>query len=256
MAEWRVSQRHMLSGETYADFAAILRDLCGINRVSERVLLAQYYISLDQTTRMLRLEQAVDKTTEISDPIDNVGAYNKFTSLWEAPNGMKYNDSKWISISRKRGAPTTAAAVTKKPPVARMETKAKVRMAEAAGEGDSDDDTAAGAPTPPPARKQKAAVRQAMAVTQLVKNVEFEIRQQLSQLSTDSVIASVTHVITLVTLRASAQTRTRGRVMISIWRGGTKIARLRETEIGHRRGLTASDHMTNSSATDNERGGY
>ncbi|OWY95390.1 hypothetical protein PHMEG_00034615, partial [Phytophthora megakarya] len=55
---------------------------------------------------------------------------------------------------------------------ARMETKAKVRMVAATGEGDSDDDTAAGAPTPPPARKQKAAVRQAMAVTRPMKNTE------------------------------------------------------------------------------------
>ncbi|OWY96444.1 hypothetical protein PHMEG_00033286, partial [Phytophthora megakarya] len=171
MAEWRVSQRPMLPGETYADFAASLRDLCGINRVSERVLLAQFYRSLDKTTRMLvkqkpiprTLEQAVDKATEISDPIDNVaqgmenigqafvtapgtymvpaegttgqmmmipgvggieategkpanfphpkGAYNKFTGLWEAPNGMKYNGSKWVSISRKREDGSTTAAV-------------------------------------------------------------------------------------------------------------------------------------------------
>ncbi|KAE8981168.1 hypothetical protein PR001_g24075, partial [Phytophthora rubi] len=53
MAEWRVGQRRMMPGETYADFAAALRDLCGNNRVRERVLLAQFYRSLDRTTRLL-----------------------------------------------------------------------------------------------------------------------------------------------------------------------------------------------------------
>lgn len=41
-AEWRVSQRRMIPGETFVDFAAGLRDLCGQNRVSERVSLAQF----------------------------------------------------------------------------------------------------------------------------------------------------------------------------------------------------------------------
>ncbi|KAE9086397.1 hypothetical protein PF010_g20103 [Phytophthora fragariae] len=80
MAEWRVGQRRMMPGETYAEFAAALRDLCGNNRVRERVLLAQFYRSLDRTTRLLvkqrpkpeTLEEAVDKATEINDPIDNV----------------------------------------------------------------------------------------------------------------------------------------------------------------------------------------
>ncbi|OWZ16768.1 hypothetical protein PHMEG_0009390 [Phytophthora megakarya] len=80
MAEWRISQRRMLPGETYADFAASLRDLCGNNRIKERVLLAQFYRCLDKTTRLLvkqrpkprTLEEAVDKATEIDDPIDNV----------------------------------------------------------------------------------------------------------------------------------------------------------------------------------------
>ncbi|EGZ18339.1 hypothetical protein PHYSODRAFT_559252 [Phytophthora sojae] len=80
MAEWRVGQRRMMPGETCADFAAALRDLCGNNRIRERVLLAQVYRSLDRTTIVLvkqrpnptTLEEAVDKATEISDPIDNV----------------------------------------------------------------------------------------------------------------------------------------------------------------------------------------
>ncbi|KAE9243909.1 hypothetical protein PF004_g5922 [Phytophthora fragariae] len=70
----------MMPGETYADFAAALRDLCGNNKIRERVLLAQFYRSLDRTTRLLvkqrpkpeTLEEAVDKATEINDPIDNV----------------------------------------------------------------------------------------------------------------------------------------------------------------------------------------
>lgn len=79
-AEWRVSMRRMLPGETYADFGAGLRDVVGRNRVSERVLLAQFFRCLDKTTRKLvkqdpkpkTLEEAVDKATEIDDPMDNV----------------------------------------------------------------------------------------------------------------------------------------------------------------------------------------
>ncbi|KAG6956163.1 hypothetical protein JG688_00011540 [Phytophthora aleatoria] len=81
LAEWRVYQRRMYPGETYADFAAGLRDVIGQNHVRERVLLSQFYQCLDKTTRMLvkqqdpppaTLEEAVDKATEVSDPIDNV----------------------------------------------------------------------------------------------------------------------------------------------------------------------------------------
>ncbi|KAE8970623.1 hypothetical protein PF002_g28126 [Phytophthora fragariae] len=80
MAEWRVGQRRMMPGETYADFAAALRDLCGNNMIRERVLLAEFYRSLDRTTRLLvkqrpkpeTPEEAVNKATEINDPIDNV----------------------------------------------------------------------------------------------------------------------------------------------------------------------------------------
>ncbi|KAE9096153.1 hypothetical protein PF005_g24485 [Phytophthora fragariae] len=79
-AEWRVSMRRMMPGETYADFAAGLRDVVGRNRVRERVLLAQFYRCLDKTTRKLvkqapkptTLEEAVEKATEIDDPMDNV----------------------------------------------------------------------------------------------------------------------------------------------------------------------------------------
>jgi hypothetical protein len=80
MAEWRVYQRMLYPGETFADFAAGLRDLTGQNHVSERTLLSQFYRNLDKTTRMLvkqdpvptTLEQAVDKATAIDDSIDNV----------------------------------------------------------------------------------------------------------------------------------------------------------------------------------------
>ncbi|EGZ08212.1 hypothetical protein PHYSODRAFT_405751, partial [Phytophthora sojae] len=66
------TQRRMIPGETFVDFAAGLRDLCGQNRVSERVSLAQFYRSLEKTTRQLvkqaprprTLKEAVDKATE------------------------------------------------------------------------------------------------------------------------------------------------------------------------------------------------
>ncbi|KAE8907143.1 hypothetical protein PF005_g8918 [Phytophthora fragariae] len=86
----------MMPGETFADFAAGLRDLCGQNRVSERVLLAQFYRSLEKTTRQLvkqaprprTLEETVDKATEIEDPIDNVarGMLNICQAWATAPN--------------------------------------------------------------------------------------------------------------------------------------------------------------------------
>ncbi|ETP03657.1 hypothetical protein F441_19409 [Phytophthora nicotianae CJ01A1] len=79
-AEWRVNMRRMMPGKTYADFAAALRDVVGRNKVSERVLLAQFCRSLDKTTKKLvkqrpkprTLEEAVDKANEIDDPMDNV----------------------------------------------------------------------------------------------------------------------------------------------------------------------------------------
>ncbi|KAE9303041.1 hypothetical protein PF008_g22327 [Phytophthora fragariae] len=79
-AELRVTMRRMMPGETYADFAAGLRDVVGRNRVKERVLLAQFLRFLDKTTKKLvqqrpkpkTLEEAVDKATEIDDPMDNV----------------------------------------------------------------------------------------------------------------------------------------------------------------------------------------
>ncbi|GMF45583.1 unnamed protein product [Phytophthora fragariaefolia] len=79
-AEWRVNVRRMMPGETYADFAAGLRDVVGRNKVSERVLLAQFYRWLDKTTKKLvkqapkptTHEDTVDIATEIDDPMDNV----------------------------------------------------------------------------------------------------------------------------------------------------------------------------------------
>ncbi|KAE8975042.1 hypothetical protein PF005_g25895 [Phytophthora fragariae] len=72
--------RRMMPGETYADFAAGLRDVVGRNKISERVLLAQFYRCLDKTTKKFvrqspkpkTLEEAVDKATDIDDPMDNV----------------------------------------------------------------------------------------------------------------------------------------------------------------------------------------
>ncbi|ETM30633.1 hypothetical protein L914_21691, partial [Phytophthora nicotianae] len=79
-AEWRVSMRRFLPGESYADFAAGLREVIGRNRVSERVLLAQFYRCLDKTTKQLvkqdprptTLEAAVKKANEVDDPMENV----------------------------------------------------------------------------------------------------------------------------------------------------------------------------------------
>ncbi|GMF57766.1 unnamed protein product [Phytophthora fragariaefolia] len=95
-AKWRVSMRRMMPGETYADFAAGLRSCVGRNRVSERVLLAQFYRCLEKTTRKLvkqrpkpkTLEEAVDKATDIDDPMENVaqGMINIGQSWATAPS--------------------------------------------------------------------------------------------------------------------------------------------------------------------------
>ncbi|OWZ03866.1 hypothetical protein PHMEG_00024327 [Phytophthora megakarya] len=70
VAEWRVNSRVMMhsrvmmSDETYADFAAGLRQAAGRNHVSERVFLAQFYRCLDKTTRKLVLQRQKPKTLE------------------------------------------------------------------------------------------------------------------------------------------------------------------------------------------------
>ncbi|KAE9033731.1 hypothetical protein PR002_g8521 [Phytophthora rubi] len=86
----------MMPGETYADFAAGLRDAVGRNWISERVLQAQFFRCLDKTTKKLvkqapkpaTLEAAVDKATDIDDPMDNVaqGMMNIGFSWATAPN--------------------------------------------------------------------------------------------------------------------------------------------------------------------------
>ncbi|OWY96698.1 hypothetical protein PHMEG_00032970 [Phytophthora megakarya] len=79
-AEWRVSMRRFLPGESYADFAADLREVVGRHRVSERVVLAQFYRCLDKMTKQLvkqdprptTLEAAVRKANDVDDPMENV----------------------------------------------------------------------------------------------------------------------------------------------------------------------------------------
>ncbi|ETM39640.1 hypothetical protein L914_14219 [Phytophthora nicotianae] len=74
-ARWWVNMNRRLPKRDPA-----LRDILGRNKVSERVLLAQFYRSLDKTTKKLvkqrpkprTLEEAVDKANEIDDPMDNV----------------------------------------------------------------------------------------------------------------------------------------------------------------------------------------
>ncbi|KAG3094912.1 hypothetical protein PI125_g16423 [Phytophthora idaei] len=83
----------MYPGETYADFAAGLRDVIAQNKVRERLLLSQFYRCLDKTTRMFvkqadlpptTLEEAVDKATDVSDSIDNVAqGMQNIGQAWE-----------------------------------------------------------------------------------------------------------------------------------------------------------------------------
>ncbi|GMF27866.1 unnamed protein product [Phytophthora lilii] len=176
MAEWRVSRRHMMPGETYADFAAGLRDLTGQNHISERVLLAQFYRSLDKTTRQLvkqrpkprTLKEAVDKATEIDDPIDNVaqgmknigqaglprpipsgneemayftkpqGVWNKYTVTWDVPEGRTWNGRYWKAIQKKAPKPAPDHRASGKRFGGRPDRKARVMLAKA--ESDEEDE--------------------------------------------------------------------------------------------------------------------
>jgi hypothetical protein len=94
-AEWRVNQRRMIPGETYANFAAGLRDAAGRNLVEERVLLAQFYRCLSITVGQLvrqrnpaTVEEAVDAAMEIDDTNSNVaqGMQNIGQPWATAPN--------------------------------------------------------------------------------------------------------------------------------------------------------------------------
>lgn len=79
-AEMRVMQRVFAPGETYADFAAGLREAAGRSHVSERVLLNQFYRCLEMTVRVLvrmdprprTLEEAVEKAMDIDHTNANV----------------------------------------------------------------------------------------------------------------------------------------------------------------------------------------
>ncbi|KAK1938999.1 hypothetical protein P3T76_009074 [Phytophthora citrophthora] len=79
-AEWRVNTRMMIAGESYADYAAGLREAADRNPVEERVFLVQFYRNLDRTTRQLvkqqsvprTLEKAVEKATQLSNQLENV----------------------------------------------------------------------------------------------------------------------------------------------------------------------------------------
>jgi hypothetical protein len=74
-AEGRVNQRQMMPGETYADFAAGLRDATGRNLVEERVLLPLFKPdrqAVGKQREPATLERAVDFATEIDDTNANV----------------------------------------------------------------------------------------------------------------------------------------------------------------------------------------
>jgi hypothetical protein len=239
MAEWRVYQRMMYPGETFADFAAGLRELTGQNHVSERTLLSQFYRNLDKTTRMLvkqepapaTLEQAVDKATAIDDPIDNVAqgmmnigqawatapsafsvpmngtmgnvaivpgvgsrpsadslaaqtgvgntevayfttpqdVYNKYTGTWDVPDGRFWNGRYWQP--NRRNQPSRASLDQRSGGKRGSDmgaNRAKIRLTMAAEE--SDDGEAAEDPPPSPQpKRQKGAVRTAVADRQPIK---------------------------------------------------------------------------------------
>ncbi|KAE9357902.1 hypothetical protein PR003_g1570 [Phytophthora rubi] len=92
-AEWRVMSRPLLRGESYADFAAGLRDAAGQNEVQERTFLDSFYRGLSITTHQLvklpptpsTLNEAVKKAMVIDDAGQNV------------TNGMKSIGQAWAT---------------------------------------------------------------------------------------------------------------------------------------------------------------
>ncbi|GMF47640.1 unnamed protein product [Phytophthora fragariaefolia] len=79
-ADWRVTQRTMQPGETFADFESGLRDAAGQNPVREETLLGQFCRRLVKTTRQLvklapapsTLGEPVGKASKIDDSSFNV----------------------------------------------------------------------------------------------------------------------------------------------------------------------------------------
>ncbi|GMF24427.1 unnamed protein product [Phytophthora fragariaefolia] len=88
-AEWRVMQRTMQPGETFAYFSSGLRDAAGQNPVREETLLGQFYRGLEKTTRQsvklaptpTSLGEAVDKATRIDDASYNVAHRTKLVAF-------------------------------------------------------------------------------------------------------------------------------------------------------------------------------
>ncbi|ETP00240.1 hypothetical protein F441_22338 [Phytophthora nicotianae CJ01A1] len=245
-AELRVNQRFLIPGETFADFAAGLRDARGENKVSKRVLLAQFIRNLPKTIRQLvreskpkTLDEAVDKATEVDDPFDNVaqgmknigqewvtaqmaypvavgaasghpvvipgvgvrdatsttamavptdpewaifsnpqGVWNKFTGVWDIPEGRVWNGRYWaVRPNRKRMMkPAVEDSVKKMPAVAKAEKKsvAKVRMVRVEDSNDeetSEDDLIDAAASARPTKRHKMTKR-LKATTRTIRATE------------------------------------------------------------------------------------
>ncbi|KAJ8528709.1 hypothetical protein ON010_g14619 [Phytophthora cinnamomi] len=197
MAEWRVTQRRMMPGETYVDFAAALRDLCGNNRIKERMLLVQFYRSLDRTTRLLVKQRPKSRTLEeawnnwahgdhsgcdvaeeekLAFFTNSRGVYNKYTSLGEAPKGRTWNGHMWAPLARKRTTSVVAPTATKRTMVTKNDKKAKVNLAVAIendyAQESEDDEEVEVVQAPPPAKNPKTAAQRARASIRQAKGVE------------------------------------------------------------------------------------
>ncbi|OWZ20924.1 hypothetical protein PHMEG_0004599 [Phytophthora megakarya] len=75
----------MAPGETYVDYAAALRDLCGSNGIKERVLLEQFYRSIDRTTRALG-SQYRPKIKTLEATVEKATNGEHWTGVCTAPN--------------------------------------------------------------------------------------------------------------------------------------------------------------------------
>ncbi|OWY94724.1 hypothetical protein PHMEG_00035465 [Phytophthora megakarya] len=102
-----------------------------------------------------------------------LGVYNKYTGLWEAPKGWKWNGNMWVPSSRKRTPRSVETAVDKRLTTAKRAKVAMVTAPESDSEdqeaerpGSDDDDT----PLPTPLVRKQKTTKHLKATTRQVKS--------------------------------------------------------------------------------------
>ncbi|GMF32679.1 unnamed protein product [Phytophthora fragariaefolia] len=201
-AEWRVMQRRMYPGETFADFASGLRDASDQNRVREETLLGQFYRCLEKTTRQLPWAVSavpgavqMDGTTgpvtvvpglegeagvrtaawaEHGQEMEGVayftnpqGVFNKTSGVWAVPRDRVWNGRYWALAKRERPRLTAVPEPrqSEKRPFGRSEKKAKVIMVAASDDSGGSEDLEV-SEAPAKKKKRSTTVQQPRSVEQ------------------------------------------------------------------------------------------